>query len=461
MPLSPATPFAQSQPHSYFHTPQPAPPAATAPTTPRSAGSLSSPRRRPGSAQQTARSGAAAQAYQAAFLTALQERQASEADRLTLFNRLQHLRSAEEKAARQIDSTAAQIRAVHLARERHARDAAQRKANEDWWAAERARAAQVRREEHQSRKEAFRLYKADMKQLRHSQAAAMRAEQRDLVEARAHIAAEELVKYQLVRSDLLERTRMFHERAAMKHAHEAARVLEAKALKIQMEQARRAAAEEDLARMEREERELLERARQTAELHQRTLDELASLVLVEDVQPTLRAAYTPISQLQGRVSRVASARKRRGPGGESAAANAAAASSNASAATPVAPAHVSSLSLSLPSPQLQHRIFTSSGYPSTYTTPRHGDEEEKQQQQQQQMAHSRHSTPSHSPSSSSHSVTAAATTGAHAFPPISDADQPNDEDEEQPATEGSGDDGAASATDENALAEQADQSATD
>jgi len=134
------------------------------------------------------------------------------------------------------------------------------------------------------------------------------------------------------------------------------------------------------------------------------------------------------------------------------------ASSNASAATPVAPAHISSLSLSLPSPQLQHRIFTSSGFPSTYTAPRHGDEEEKQQQQQ--TAHSRHSTPSHSPSSSSHSVTAA-TAGAHALPPISDADQPNDADEEQTATEGSGDDGAASASDENALAEQADQSATE
>lgn len=369
MPLTPASPAA-------FHTPlqqqqqQPPPPFLVPPTaTPRSA--LTSPRtRRPATAreQQSAITGTAVQAYQAAFLTAQQQRHLVEADRLALFNRLAHLRAAEDKTARRVAQTAEQIRAVHAARERHAREAAERQQNLDWFYHQRREAADEMRIAHAQRKEAFKAYKIERKHAKQVAAQALRNEGRELVSIRQSLAEEHLSTAQLVRSDLQSRTARFHERQAMKHQYDQARVVEIKALRIQREQALRTQAEEDLLRMEVEERELLARAAAVADEHKRALDELAGLVLRENKHATLRAQYVPISELQGRGG--SSARKKRMSSQQPLQpADAAATFASPSAATPAtsSAAATGGFSLSMPSAQAQQAIYGSASHAGSTT----------------------------------------------------------------------------------------------
>lgn len=300
------------------------------------------------------------QAYQAAFLTAQQQRHLVEADRLALFNRLAHLRAAEDKTARRVAQTAEQIRAVHAARERHAREARERQQNLDWFYQQRREAAEEMRLAHAQRKEAFKAYKIERKHAKKVAAEALRNEGRELVSIRQTLAEEHLSTAQMVRSDLQQRTARFHERQAMKHQYDQARVVEIKALRIQREQALRTQAEEDLLRMEVEERELLARAAAVAEEHKRALDELAGLVLRENKHATLRAQYVPIAELQARGGR----KKRQS---QQQPEDAAATFASPSASTPVpssaavaaASASSGGFSLSMPSAQAQQAIYGS------------------------------------------------------------------------------------------------------
>ena len=451
MPLTPASPAAAAAFHTPLQPQQPPPPFLSPPTaTPRYA--MASPRsRRPATARehQSAITGSAVQAYQAAFLTAQQQRHLVEADRLALFNRLAHLRAAEDKTARRVAQTAEQIRAVHAARERHAREARERQQNLDWFYEQRREAAEEMRIAHARRKEAFKAYKIERKHAKQLAAEALRNEGRELVSIRQTLAEEHLSTAQMVRSDLQQRTARFHERQAMKHQYDQARVVEIKALRIQREQALRIQAEEDLLRMEVEERELLARAAAVADQHKRALDELAGLVLRENKQATLRAQYVPISELQAR-----GGHKKRQVAQEGGAAAAAATFASASAATP-APASAASaaaaaatggFSLSLPSAQAQQSIYgsilsdagssthrsntLSLSLPTAGSSRTAATEEEKE------------STPSPHYSSTSPAADSSPT-GASTFRVVhADTAAPNGTDESAPELEGQSDDAA-------------------
>lgn len=240
--------------------------------------------------------------YQHAFLAAVDARHKTEADRLTLFNRLAHLRQAEEKAMRARALTEQQIRRVALARQRHELESQQRLAVSTAYEDAKREAAQQKRVEHQRRRAAFQQYKTQLLNQRREQASALRAEGDELLSHRHAMTCEDLVKFRLIRHDIRERHQLVAEYHQQQKQEELLKIRQQKQWKIVLEGERRQQAEADLREMQIAEVELLERAEQTRREHEAALQQLATLVLSERTLPTARARYASIAALQGRVS---------------------------------------------------------------------------------------------------------------------------------------------------------------
>lgn len=240
--------------------------------------------------------------YQAIFLSAVDARHRSEADRLTMLNRLSHLRSQEEKAERACALTESQIVKVQLARQRHQQESAQRQIVTSSRAEERARIVAHMKFSHARRREAFHLYKQELLHLRKEQAQALRETQSELLAHRANMTAEDLAKYRIVRADIQQRQRIVRDRIAAQKEEELMKAQKHKQWKIILEEQRRIAADKDIRALQEEEARLLERASATRSKHDAAVDRLAEMVLNEHTLPTARARYVSIAALQGRAS---------------------------------------------------------------------------------------------------------------------------------------------------------------
>lgn len=243
------------------------------------------------------------QAYQAVFLSALDHRQKVEADRLTLFNRLAHLRDLEEKAERQVALTQQQIAKVARARARHEAEAARRLIVETAAAEARTAATQEARMHHRARREAFQEHKRAMVLVKKEQSRAQRSVQEELLAHRQYMATEQLAFHRAVRDDIHDRARWFQQRLHDRKVAELERAAQEKAWKIQHEEARRVQAEIDLAEMQREEEQLIQRAQETRREHEQSIQVLAGMVLKERKLPTARARYESLQVMQGKVCR--------------------------------------------------------------------------------------------------------------------------------------------------------------
>lgn len=356
-----------AQPFSHANTPAAA--AASQPGTARAA--VASPRPPPSPRSRPTTAGSASaryhrrggSEYQAVFLSALDARHKTEADRLTLFNRVQHLRAAEERAERAVLHTKEQIARVEVARRRHAAESAQRAAAQRAQNEHRLEAAQAQRSAQAARRAAYADYKRDLVRLRKEQAAQQRDVHSELIAHRNAMAEEDLKKFQIVRADIQDRHRLFHERNELQRQADIERRRQQKAWKILVEEQRRIAAEQDLVRMQEEEQALLERAERTRREHAQAVDHLAALVLVDTKLPTARSRYDTIAALQGRVS----PRKNRPTS-----------ATTSATTTPQPPPHTG-LYLSMPTPGMQQRIHHPHAQPSppASTRSRQGDEEKE------------------------------------------------------------------------------------